>query len=60
MRRVATKRIFLVRMRRYFLTLDRIDILCLVYSNFYTKTIIFKVHKHAFTDFKHYGFRVEI
>ena len=35
--------IFFIRMRRFLLTSETIDILCLVYSNFYTKKIIFKV-----------------
>ena len=40
------------RMRLFILTLDVIDILCLFYSNFGETKILFKVHKHTFTNFQ--------
>ena len=44
------KCIFFVRKREFFLTLDTIDILCLVYSNFCANKILFKVRKRLFMD----------
>ena len=41
MTKSCKKRIFLVRIRRFFLISDTIDILCLVYSNFSAKKNIY-------------------
>ena len=43
-----------------FLTSDTIDILSLVYSNFCSNKIIFKVLKHTFKDIKCYFFRAKM
>ena len=45
-------------MRRFFLTSDKIDILCLVYSNFYTKNLI--NYKKNISSQKTYVFRLKI
>ena len=46
-------------MRRFLLTLDTIDILCLVYSYYLHEKILFKVHERAFTDieFNYFSWR---
>ena len=51
--KALTKAYFFVRMRQYSLTSDTIDVLCLVYSNFCTKKIIFKICERTFTNFRH-------
>ena len=43
---------FVVRIRRFLMTSDTIDILCLVHSNFNTNRIIFEVLKESFTGLK--------
>ena len=51
---------FLVEYRWLFLTLDKINNLCLVYWNFCANEMIFKLINDRLQDLKHYFIDVEI
>ena len=46
---MVVKKIFLVRIRRFFVTSEATDASCLVNSNFCTKKIVFIDRKRTFT-----------
>ena len=50
----SPKIIFLVRIRRFFLTSDTIDILSLLYSNFCMKNMLSKDRKSTYTVYRYY------
>ena len=51
MGRVVTYAYFLIECAVFFFTLDAIDILCLVYSNFCSSKIILKIYLRFFWEF---------
>ena len=50
--------VYFVRMHQFLLTLDKVGILCLVYSNFYADKIILKVRKRSFSNLENYLFNL--